>query len=120
MGDSAAFLVVQALSESNAVNTLKSFQCNYNEIEKKKVSKKILNILLEGFKSLESIEFKGNKVDKEDKQLFIEKFADKNIKILFVEETDEEGDEDYGDEDEEDEEDIDVEDIIAKLEKLKI
>ena len=124
MGTAAAVLVVKALSESEGIrSTLKSFSCNYNEIETQKASILILDTLLnDNFSALESVEYKGNSLGAKKAADYIAKFTEKGRKlIIFEEDEEEEEDLEEEEEEEEDEDDgFDEESIIKKLEKLRL
>jgi Ran GTPase-activating protein (RanGAP) involved in mRNA processing and transport len=121
MGTSSAVLVVKALSENPAIHvTLKSFSCNYNEVETYKASRLILDTFLsDSFSSLEIVEYKGNSLGKKTASEYIARYAEKGRKLVVFEE-----DEDLEDEEEEEEDDaedgFDEDDIVAKLSKLKL
>jgi Ran GTPase-activating protein (RanGAP) involved in mRNA processing and transport len=124
MGTAGALLVAMALGESSELrSSLKHFACNYNEVESSAVSKRILDILLsDDFKALETVEFKGNTLERKAAHAYIAKFEEKGSKLQIFEE-DEEEDEDEEEEEPEDEDEekgADDEDLIKKLEKLKL
>jgi Ran GTPase-activating protein (RanGAP) involved in mRNA processing and transport len=122
MGTAGAVLVARALQEATAIHsTLKSFSCNYNEVETYKASRLILDTLLnESFSALESVEYKGNSLGLKTASEYVAKFSEKGCKLIVFEEDDEEDGE--GEDEEEDDSDggFDEEDIVARLEKLKL
>lgn len=121
MGTASAVLVVKALSENPALHaTLKSFACNYNEVETYKASKLILDTFLaDSFSALETVEYKGNSLGKKTASEYVARYAEKGRKLIVFEEDEDLEDEDEDEEDEGDE-GFDEDDIVAKLSKLKL
>jgi Ran GTPase-activating protein (RanGAP) involved in mRNA processing and transport len=123
MGTKAAVLVAKALQASpGALSTLKSFSCNFNEVESAKASRLILDTLLsDAFLALETVEYKGNTLGRKAALEYIGKFEAKGrILVIFEDEEEEEDEDDEGEEDEDDDEAFVEEDIVKKLEKLSL
>ena len=126
-------VALRALKKSQT-KTLKSFSCNYNEVENKEAAKECLDILLElkaqeeEEAALSSVDFIGNFESRKLTQEYAEKFNEAGV-TLKLKEVDEDEDDDLseGDDDEEEEEDEDEEldqdklaELTEKLDQLTI
>jgi len=103
-------IALRALLKSSNKN-LKSFSCNYNDIENKKAVTECLNILI-SIESVKEIDFVGNGQSRAFRTDWAAKFAavEKNIKLF------EEGEEDEDEEEaSEEEENTDYESDLLEL-----
>ena len=115
-------MVARALQEATAIHpTLKSFACNYNEVETFKASRLILDTLLsDSFSSLDSVEYKGNSLGLKTASEYVAKFSEKGRKLVVFEEDEEADENDYDEEEDDPDGGFDEEDIVARLAKLKL
>lgn len=59
-------MTVKALTMADTNNSLKSFCCNYNEVEEAIVAKRCLELIVEGLQNINYVEFKGNDCSPKD------------------------------------------------------
>ena len=119
MGTANVLIALRALQKS-ANKNLKSFSCNYNDVENKKAVTECLQILI-SIESVKEIDFVGNGQSKAFRNEWAAKFseAEKNIK-LFEEGEEDEDEEEASEEEENTDYESDLLELTQKLEQLQI
>lgn len=120
MGTANVLAALRALKKSGH-SQLKSFSCNYNDVESKKAGEECLKIVLD-IGSISFVEFVGNVQSRKFNKVWQNKFteAERELKVFEDEDDDEDEDGEDEDQDQEDEdEDTGYEtDLSALCEKL--
>ena len=124
MGNKAVLMVMRAIKDSVAFETLKELKCNFNEVESSKVAIECMQIMLE-MKNLKVIEFMGNDFSNKIKKEYALKFQEQEKKFTYKDEEEDEGEEEEGEEEEEEEEEEEViqkreDEVSKKLAELKL